>query len=131
MTLFAVDTNKISCSVVNTTIEEGSTEGQNEGIEGSEDENGGSESREVCGTDNQTYKSLCHLLQTSVNVHILHAGACNTGECRAMKVQQFSIFCYTIVNFGNTCHCTVIIVILLSSSRCVAVTASHTIACAS
>lgn len=81
----AVEADGNSCPVVNTTISEGSSEGQSET---SVDEQDGSESTEICGTDNQTYQSICYLLQTSTNVHILHAGACNTGLCRARKVNE-------------------------------------------
>lgn len=41
---------------------------------------------EVCGTDNQTYSSLCSLLQTSRNVQVAHAGACEDEECQTGPV---------------------------------------------
>ena len=75
-----MDVNRISCPVV-ATIEEGSSDDLME----SDDED--SEFTEVCGTDQQTYQSICHLLQTSTNVSILHTGACNVGECQARKVR--------------------------------------------
>lgn len=78
----------ISCPVI-TIIEEGSTvdlmtSGDGDIISIEDDE----ESTAVCGADGQTYASVCHLLQTSPYVRILHAGACDVGECQARKVSS-------------------------------------------
>ena len=40
----------------------------------------------VCATDGNTYRSVCHLLQNTVNVQVLHAGRCNDTKCRGGPV---------------------------------------------
>ncbi len=42
----------------------------------------------VCGTDGQTYDSICHLIQTSINVQVLFAGDCNDTECDQGEVSD-------------------------------------------
>lgn len=41
----------------------------------------------LCGTDGETYQSLCQLLQTSSNVRIAHARACDAPECQTGQVR--------------------------------------------
>ena len=40
----------------------------------------------VCGTDNNTYPSVCSLLQRTSGVRVAHAGACDIPECRSGPV---------------------------------------------
>ena len=64
--------------------EEDSTGGQDE--LGSGDVDAGDTT--VCGTDNRTYPSVCHLLQNTVNEHVLHAGSCGARQCRGGPVRN-------------------------------------------
>lgn len=45
----------------------------------------------VCGTDGKTYPSVCHLLQNTVNEHVLHAGRCNASQCSGGPVRLITI----------------------------------------
>lgn len=45
----------------------------------------------VCGTDGKTYPSVCHLLQNTVNEHVLHAGRCNASQCSGGRVSLITI----------------------------------------
>ena len=40
----------------------------------------------VCGSDNETYSSLCQLVQTTTNVHVVHTGPCEDPECQGGQV---------------------------------------------
>ena len=51
---------------------------------------GEEESLELCGSDGETYQSLCQLLQTSANVRIAHAGSCDAPECRTGQVKYYN-----------------------------------------
>ena len=42
----------------------------------------------ICGTDGNTYTSICHMLQGTVNVTILHAGRCNASRCKGGQVSN-------------------------------------------
>ena len=44
------------------------------------------ENAQVCGTDNQTYSSICSLLQRTTNVQVAHAGPCEDPRCRGGPV---------------------------------------------
>jgi len=46
------------------------------------------DSTQVCGTDQQTYESICHLIQTTTNVQVLYAGNCNATECEQGEVSD-------------------------------------------
>ena len=39
------------------------------------------EDTRVCGTDGNTYSSICQLLQETVNVNVHYAGRCNSSHC--------------------------------------------------
>ncbi len=49
----------------------------------------------ICGSDGQTYQSLCHLIQATSNVVVLHDGPCNNPECQNGKVGMH----FTATNF--------------------------------
>ena len=45
----------------------------------------------MCGSDNNTYPSICNLLQTTVDVQIAHSGACESEECT--RYGEVSVWC--------------------------------------
>ncbi len=47
------------------------------------------ESSVICGSDGETYRSLCHLLQTTNNVRVAHAGSCTSAECQGGEVRGY------------------------------------------
>ena len=53
----------------------------------------------VCATDGNTYRSVCHLLQNTVNVQVLHAGRCNDTKCRGGPVSLALHSLLLIINF--------------------------------
>ena len=44
----------------------------------------------ICGTDGNTYSSICHMVQTSNDVQVLHAGHCNASRCKGGRVSNCS-----------------------------------------
>ena len=44
----------------------------------------------ICGSDNETYASLCDLVQTTTNVYVVHTGACEDPECQGEEVSFLS-----------------------------------------
>ena len=52
------------------------------------------EDTRVCGTDGNTYSSICQLLQETVNVNVHYAGRCNSSHCRGGPV---SSIVYTVL----------------------------------
>ena len=42
----------------------------------------------VCGDDGNTYASTCHMIQTTNNVQVLHAGRCNSSRCKGGPVSK-------------------------------------------
>ena len=42
----------------------------------------------ICGTDGNTYPSICRMLQSTVNVTTLHAGHCNALRCKGGRVSN-------------------------------------------
>lgn len=40
----------------------------------------------VCATNGKTYSAICHLLQNTANVNVLHAGRCNASQCKGGPV---------------------------------------------
>ena len=85
---------EISCPVVNTTTtttattleESGSGEGDEIGAEETED----TDSTQVCGTDGVTYRSICHLIQTTTGIQVLYAGECNATDCNQGQVSELT-----------------------------------------
>ncbi len=69
---YSVDLERLKCPVVNVSEPVTTPTGQ-----------------EVCGSDNQTYSSLCNLLQTSRDVDVVHAGACEDEKCRTGPVSEY------------------------------------------
>lgn len=53
-----------------------------------EEETEDTESTEVCGTDGVTYRSICHLIQTTSNIQVLYAGHCNAADCNQGQVRK-------------------------------------------
>ena len=46
------------------------------------------EDTRVCGTDGNTYSSICQLLQQTVNVNVHYAGQCDSSHCRGGPVSS-------------------------------------------
>ena len=45
------------------------------------------ESTDICGSDGETYSSLCQLIQTTSNVRVAHAGPCDSPDCQTGEVR--------------------------------------------
>lgn len=77
--------NELSCPVVD--------EGEDTPTSAPEGEGPGpvQSSFAVCGTDGETYQSVCQLIQTSNNVRIAYAGACDAPYCQTGQVRVHSI----------------------------------------
>ena len=45
----------------------------------------------VCGSDNETYSSLCQLIQTTTTVSVAHSGPCEDPKCQGGEVSYGSL----------------------------------------
>ena len=70
----------------------------------------------ICGTDGNSYPSTCHMLQTSNDVQVLHAGRCNASRCKGGQVSNCFIDITPFIDidiknnllFANTCDMTLL-----------------------
>ena len=76
-----------------------SLEGDNDDIDDIGDGDIDPNDTSVCATDGNTYRSVCHLLQNTVNVQVLHAGRCNDTKCRGGPVSLALHILLLIINF--------------------------------
>lgn len=87
-TCLAVNISALNCPI------EISTNGN--GTNSTSDETYGEDA--VCGSDNETYASLCHLVQTTTNVYVAHTGPCDAPECQGGPVSQVITYKLSLEN---------------------------------
>ena len=88
----AVKVPELSCNYRDDNASRDASDSDDEDQTGNPDELGSGDvdasDTTVCGTDGRTYPSVCHLLQNTINEHVLHAGRCNANQCRGGPVRN-------------------------------------------
>lgn len=74
--LSIVNVTDLECPAVNRTASNETTS-----EETTSEETTSEETTQICGSDGNTYSSICNLIQTSVNVEMAYSGPCNVDEC--------------------------------------------------